>query len=931
MEAASAIGDPLDLAPSQAASASPGSGLAAVPPRDAVVLMAERRVPGGPNLIRWQGGNRLPRGRVEAAVPLEGLGISPPHTPMHKLFRSRLSAGLAPLLFLGVTAGAAAHEDDPKVRDRVPAHPGTGFLEGVARSAGAGSNAAALGFPAQGAELHSWLTIGDMGGLRNESGNDCWGYVSPSGREYALMGTSLATVVVEVTDPGNATVIARLDGPNSLWRDIKVYQDHCYAVSEGGQGIQVFDMSQVDSGVVTLVNTIDGQGSSATHNVAIDEVSGFLYRCGGSGNGLRIYSLQDPAQPQYVGQWGNRYVHDAQIVTYTSGPFAGRQVAFCCGGFNNGYGDTGLTILDVTNKSNIRTMSQVSYPGREYSHQGWLSVDRTRFYLGDELDERGGVDLQTTRVIDVSDLNNATFTGAFTTDIRCISHNMYEHDGLLYQANYTSGVRVFDVATDPDDPEEIAFLDTAPTRDTASFHGCWNVYPFLPSGTILASDLERGLFVMSFDALRLDAAQAAPELVPGTGTSFQVDISEYTAGTLDPSSPSLEIRALGIERSFPLVPTAVPGRFEGRISGFPCATEVQWWVSASTTNGVESTFPARAPVEPVIAFAGDAASVLRRDDMESEAGWSRDVAGDTAPRGLWVRAIPLETGANPGYDGSPDGKFCWFTGQSPVPDNNTYQDVDAGRTTLLTPLLDLSGLNEPRIEYRRWFHTSWNGPQDDVFDVEISNDGGQSWQLLERVGPTGPETRGGWIRASFRVREHVLPTNQVRLRFIASDTGGPTIVEAAIDEFIVRDVGCGAPLGSAYCQANPNSTGETGELVAVGSDDVAVNDLTLLARRLPPGEFGFFIASTGQDFVTNVAGGEGNLCVGPSLGRFLDQIGTASPAGTLRLDVDLSSITTANGPVAGQPGDTWNFQAWHRDVNPSATSNLTQGLEITLR
>ena len=850
---------------------------------------------------------------------------------MHKLSLPQLSAALAPLLLCGLTAAATTHEDDPKVRDRVPAHPGTGFLESRSRVAGAGSNAAALGFPAQGAELHSWLTIGDMGGFSNETGNDCWGYVSPSGREYALMGTSRATIVVEVTDPGNATVVARLDGPLSLWRDIKVYQDHCYAVSEGGDGIQVFDMSQVDSGVVTLVNTIDGQGSSATHNVAIDEVSGFLYRCGGNGNGLRIYSLQNPAQPQYVGQWSDRYVHDAQIVTYTSGPFAGKQVAFCCGGFNNGYGDTGLTILDVTNKSNIRRMSQVAYPDREYSHQGWLSEDRTRFYLGDELDERRGVDLQTTRVIDVSDLDNATFTGSFTTDIDCISHNMYEHDGLLYQANYTSGVRVFDVASNPDDPEEIAFIDTAPSRDTSSFNGCWNVYPFLPSGTVLASDLERGLFVMSFDALRVDAAQAAPELVPGTGTSFQVDISEYTAGTLDPTSPSLEVRALGVERSFPLTPTGVPGRFEGRISGFPCGTEVQWWVSASTTNGIESTFPARAPVEPVIAFAGDAATLVRRDDMESDAGWVRDVAGDTAPRGLWVRGIPRETRANPGYDGSPDGRSCWFTGQSPVANNNTYEDVDGGRTTLLTPLVDLSGMDEPRVAYRRWFHTSWNGPQDDVFDVEISNDGGQSWQLLERVGPTGRETEGGWFRASFRVRDHVLPTSQVQLRFIASDTGGPTIVEAAIDEFIVHDVNCGAPLGNAYCQANPNSTGEAGELVAIGTDQVAVNDLTVLARRLPPGQFGFFVTSPGQDFVPNLAGGDGNLCVGPSLGRFLDQIGTASPSGTLRLDLDLTAIATANGPVAGQPGDTWNFQAWHRDVNPSATSNLTEGLEITLR
>ena len=207
-------------------------------------------------------------------------------------------------------------------------------------------------------------------------------------------------------------------------------------------------------------------------------------------------------------------------------------------------------------------------------------------------------------MIDVSDLNNASYTGSFTTDIDCISHNMYEHDGLLYQANYTSGARVFDVATNPDDPAEVAFLDTAPSRDTSSFNGCWNVYPFLPSGTVLASDLERGLFVMSIDALRLGAAQAVPELVPGTGTSFQVDISEYTAGTLDPSSPSLEVRALGVERSS-------PPHFHRRARPLrrshlrlPLRDRGPVVDQRLDHERGRARSPARAPVEPVIAFAG---------------------------------------------------------------------------------------------------------------------------------------------------------------------------------------------------------------------------------------------------------------------------------------------------------------------------------------
>ena len=199
------------------------------------------------------------------------------------------------------------------------------------------------------------------------------------------MGVTSATVVVEITNPSAPVVIQRISGPSSTWRDIKVYQDRCYTVSEGGNGIQVIDLSDVDNGNVSLETTITGNGTNNTHNVAIDETSGFLYRSGGGSNGLRIYSLANPSNPTFVGQWNTRYVHDVQVVTYTTGAFAGRQIAYCCSGFNGGSQDTGLSVVDVTNKAAPVVISQIAYPSRQYSHQGWLSEDRTRFYLGDEL------------------------------------------------------------------------------------------------------------------------------------------------------------------------------------------------------------------------------------------------------------------------------------------------------------------------------------------------------------------------------------------------------------------------------------------------------------------------------------------------------------------------------------------------------------------
>src|SRR5690606_4972601 len=114
--------------------------------------------------------------------------------------------------------------------------------------------APAIDFPRNGVSLLGWLPLEAFG--VHTSGADCWGYVAPSGREYAIIGLSNGVGFVEVTDPGRPTVVATLPAVSSLWRDIKVYQDHCYYVSEGGDGVVVVDLSQIDAGTVTLVGNV---------------------------------------------------------------------------------------------------------------------------------------------------------------------------------------------------------------------------------------------------------------------------------------------------------------------------------------------------------------------------------------------------------------------------------------------------------------------------------------------------------------------------------------------------------------------------------------------------------------------------------------------------------------------------------------------------
>jgi len=396
---------------------------------------------------------------------------------------------------------SAAHDDEEWNNDRQPPYGGSGWLESEGGSA-------PIQFPSSGIDLRGWISLTEFD-PSTTAANDCWGYVStPSGREYALIGLSLGTGFVEVTNPGGAQIVDVISGPTSSWRDIKTYQQFAYAVSEGGGGIQVFDLSQIDSGVVSLANTVTTGGRLATHDVAINTESARLYRAGGGGNnpiqGLRVYSLADPSLPVFVGEWHDRYCHDAQVVTWTEPPYVGVEVAFCYANDTTVSGNPGIEILDVSDPQNISVIGSInlslpplfSHPAF-YSHQGWLSTNRRYVYFNDEVDEHETGNSTTTRVIDVSDLSNPTQVAIFTNDNTARDHNLYTKGSLIFESNYRSGLRVF-AAGNPLAPVEFAFFDTYPDDDNANYNGLWSVYPYFPSGTIIGSDIEKGLFVWTF-------------------------------------------------------------------------------------------------------------------------------------------------------------------------------------------------------------------------------------------------------------------------------------------------------------------------------------------------------------------------------------------------------------------------------------------------
>jgi hypothetical protein len=518
---------------------------------------------------------------------------------------------------------------------------------------------------------------------------------------------------------------------------------------------------------------------------------------------LVAMDLSDPADPTIAGMVpieGGGVVHDAQVVTYVTGPMFGQEIAFCSSG------TSGLEIYNVTDKTAMVKIAEGTYPNMSFTHQCWLSDDRQYLYVNDETDN-----VNETVIFDVSDFLSPTFIGSYTSGVPATDHNVFFHDGFIYEAEYRAGLRIFD-ATDPVNPVQVGWIDTFPGDDSGGSGGAWGTFPFFPSGKVIVSDKNRGLFVVWPDTppVLFDFPAGVPESVSPGGGSFTVDITTVAGHVLDPASPVLVYDAGGGPVELPM--TNVGGdTFEALFDPLPCGTFVQFHVRAATTGGVGIRSPVNAPCESFVAIVADESTTIRDDEFETAAGWTAGVPGDTAVAGIWTRVDPVGNDIQPENDHTPDpGTDCFVTGQASVGASTGADDVDGGTTTLLSPLLDLSGAEQVTIAYWRWYHNSFfqidadegNSPSEDVFVVDISDDDGASWTTVESVGPTGPETAGGWVLHAFDVGALVELTSQVRVRFVASDVGTLSVVEAAIDDVIVVTVACDDP-----CPTDVNGDG----------------------------------------------------------------------------------------------------------------------------
>lgn len=675
----------------------------------------------------------------------------------------------------------------------------------------------------------------------------CWSYVHPDGREYAILGTTDGTAIVNVTNPSAPYEVAFIGGLPSQWREMKQYQTYVYVSTEAtGGGIQVIDMSNPEAPL--LLGSYTGSFNHE-HTLEVDATRALLYANGTRMNslqtGMHILSIDDPENPVDLGAYTTDYVHDCF-------PRGDTLFASCIS-------SNTMRVLDVSNPASISEIASWTYPGAK-THSAETSLDGNYLYICDE------TNYGTMKIFDIRNLVLPQKIMEITVNPLAIVHNVHVKADTAFVAYYTEGIRLFDIS-DPAYPAEFGYYDTY-AGYSGGFHGVWELAPRFPSGTFIASDITSGLYVFRSnpDYGTIKVRVVDPNQFPIVGadvTALGETDSTRTQATgmvrlaLGPGAHTIGVKKFGYRSSAfflgmakgahdsvtvvlqpePLAsltgvvrrgsdgaslewadidlmgsPLSVESNGAGgySLSGVPGGT----YTLACDRVGyvpIERQITVQPGVSRTVDFSLQKAAWY--DSCDTDKGWSLFTAGDDAFSGSWERADPVGTSGSAAPAGRPGahlavqhdepaegltasgpvqpeddhtpggGGFCFVTGNGIAGRPPADSDVDGGRTTLTTPALDMSGMTDPHVHFARWYYMNSPGEPDSML-FEISPDGA-SWVRVETTRTSEPF----WKHEAFRVRDFITPGPSVRFRFIAQDQAPEGIVEAAVDDFEFYDGG----------------------------------------------------------------------------------------------------------------------------------------------
>jgi len=666
--------------------------------------------------------------------------------------------------------------------------------------------------------------------------NDIWGYVDSTGVEYAVIGTKNSTLVYSLENPAQPRLRANIPGVVSTWRDMKSWGKYIYVIADrGADGILKIDMSGAP-GTITHqflqveVKLGDIPATLARgHNLYIDE-KGYLYVSGGNlhNGGVLVFDINDTdGALVFAGAADNRYSHDNYVRNDTL--------------WSADIFDGIFSAQDVRDKTQIQTIGFHETSSR-FTHNLWLSDDGRYLFTTDEV---YGANID---AYDISELDNirrlSTFRPARSLDLPVVPHNTHYAGGYLVISWYSEGLVVVD-AHRPENMVLVAQYDTY-TPDLHGFYGCWGAYPFLPSGLILASDIQSGLFVLEPDwkrACYLEGSvrdASSRDLLNGvevTIASTEANLArsdvfgQYKTGLANAGTYTVTFSKTGyasktvevnldhglvtladIELT-PLARVSVAGTLtdkssgnpvpfgkillEGEEANFEAVADAQGQFTVAVFQGSYTAQAAAWGYRPTLLEVNDisgTAALLTipmesgyADNFSFDLGWQTE-AEATVSGGQWERAIPeatfyLSDISNPGADLPDDwGDWCYVTGNNPA--SAGADDVDGGKVRLSSPSMDLSRYSSPVLEFGYWFYNGGGSslPNDSLF-VEISNG-------LETVR-LATYTMGAneWIRIRIEnLEQYIGLSDQIKVHFITGDdTERGHLVEAAIDGFALYD------------------------------------------------------------------------------------------------------------------------------------------------
>lgn len=685
-----------------------------------------------------------------------------------------------------------------------------------------------------------------------------WGYVDDDGTEYALVGTYAGVSIVDVSDPDNPQI--KFDVPHSenLWREIKTYSHYAYATNEVGGGLLIIDLANLPASVQSSTfSYIDESGGKQEngHTLWIDENGKLFIFGGGYGvGGATIFDLSvNPLNPPYLGKYEQHYIHDGFVrgdTLWASEIYDGQ-----------------LEMVNVSNPASPVPMGSVNTPNF-FTHNSWPTHNNQYVFTTDEVDN------SYLTSYDVSELNNITELDRVqaTPGSGSIVHNVHLYnDQFAWTAYYKDGVVLFDVSQ-PDNMIKVGWYDTDPQESGGGYGGTWGVYPYLPSGNIIVSDLYtsttngkltiltpqyvaaswlqgnitdattsasiNNAFAEILTTTENDYADLSGKYKTGTGIpgTYTVRFSKPGYTTKEIQNVVLEsgvITVLDVQLS-PLVSTTITGTVEDSATNILLANAnvylhaLNVGLTYSTTTDVSGAFS----VSPVFEdnydlFAGKwgyhetalTNTLLNQNsgpvNLEISTGYYDDfilnnnwVVSGNASSGMWERAEPVGTFAgstvyNPEFDLNGDyGDMCFVTGNDGGEPG--FDDVDNGKATLTSPVMDLSSYDNPVFSFYSWFaNGGGSGTPNDTLTVSIT-DGVTTVKVANIKNPMSQ-----WVYHEYPVTTYLTPNSTMKVIFSAGDLASSGhIVEAAIDKFEVRNgtsTGIATPSSlSDCCFASPN-------------------------------------------------------------------------------------------------------------------------------